>query len=264
MAHLNRGAKYLKLAGLCLWLSGSLLSAAFANDDGYRVFTSSDGREITAKVEAYNPETREVEIRKDNNVVYGLQLDRFSDADQAFILEWRDVFERSYIRTDFISLTIPETRFLIIMEASSSLGDEQWKRLVRRSTESFERFDPKVEFDLLLFSSALRPFNGSLVQANGENRERVSEWLGAHRISRSGDLLRAIKYSVRYTDVEAIVVVAETTPREGGEELMAVLRAAQAKRATPFVVHTIAVGDAPGRDVLSEMAEEFGGTFTRY
>ena len=54
----------------------------------YREFTSTEGKVIRAAVKAYDPRTKTVTIERDNKRKAKVPIAVFSQADQAYILEW--------------------------------------------------------------------------------------------------------------------------------------------------------------------------------
>lgn len=73
---------------LLLLIALAYLAPGVLGSEQYRDFTSADGKTIRGAVKGYDARTKSVTIERDNRKTATVPVSVFSEADQAYILEW--------------------------------------------------------------------------------------------------------------------------------------------------------------------------------
>lgn len=192
---------------ISLFLFSGLFTQAVIHEKVSRTFKSSDGREVTATLEGYNPIAKEVTLRMANGTKHDLPLDRFSEEDQSFILEWREDYDASFVRVDFFTNRIDAGRIVFMLDSSGSMRGDRWDKMVRNMVDVIKRLDTHAQFNIILFGSDARVFSPVLMPADDESKQQAEFWLRSKSPGGGTNLLAAIKAAepMEKADVYAIL-----------------------------------------------------------
>jgi hypothetical protein len=112
-----------------------------------RTFTSSDGKKIEAKVDGYNPHTRMASLRLMSGKKHEIPLSRFSVEDRDYLIEWRETYEKSFVRVEFFTHRIDSGRIVFMLDSSGSMQGNRWDKMIRNMIQVIDRMDAATDFN---------------------------------------------------------------------------------------------------------------------
>jgi len=113
----------------------------------YRDFTSADGKTIRGCIQAYDAKTKTVIIERDNRRTNKVQITVFSEADQAYILEWNTVDE--FMSSKCLSVSVNKNRDSLPKEETS-----KGKKSKKGATSKSGGFSVHYEIEFYLMNAA--------------------------------------------------------------------------------------------------------------
>lgn len=229
-----------------------------------RTFTSSDGRKVDAKLDHYNPSDNMVTLRLSNSNKAQLTLDRFSPADQKYILDWRSDYDASFVRVNFFGNRIEGGRIIFMLDSSGSMtGDQRWEKLVRNMTAILKQLKPGAEFNIIHFGSSAHAFKRDLAIADKKVIQEAINWLEETTPSGGTNLAAAIKAAAPMKKASVYAILSDGYP-SNADSIRPAIRSNQANNGTQIDVYTVSYYTrGEGADFLRDLAKDFSGNYVK-
>lgn len=227
-----------------------------------RVFTSTDGRQVEATVTLFNPHN-EIATLKINGRSHDIPLSRFIEEDQAYLIAWRDEYQKSFVRVDFFTLRIKSGRILYMLDSSGSMSGDRWNKMVKNMAHVIDNMDDNADFNIILFGSDAKAFKDSLVPATEVEKFNAIAWLRNQGPGGGTDLLAAVKLAATMQTADAYAILSDGYPADANE-IPEAIRRNEAKHGSPIRVYTVSYYSSnEGIDFLKDLAAKFDGAFAR-
>lgn len=229
-----------------------------------RTFTSSDGKEIVASLDHYNTMSNEVTIRTENGQKYDLPLERFAEADQAYILEWRDDYDASFVKVDFFTNRIDGGRIVFMLDSSGSMKGERWDKMVRNMVTIIRRMDKGADFNIILFGSEADLFKPDLIEANEDGKLEAEKWLTSRYPEGGTNLLAAIQAAAPMKKAAVYAILSDGYPSGKASDIADKIKANSKKNDLDIKVYGVSYeSSSKGQEFLKGLSKAFNGRYVR-
>lgn len=239
----------------------TVITPAYAAE--YRTFTSTDGQAINATVINFNPADGKVEIMREDNRKFTIPYERFSEKDQAYLTQWRDEYDRSFVSLDFMGISVKSSRVIFVIDISGSMEGKRWKKLELNLEKVIRAIEMPSDFNIITFGSAVHQFKEDMIPANKRNQAAAIEWLEEQRPSGSTNTKDALKKAFESESVETIVLLSDGLPTDDTYGIYNSVSTLQREREKPVTIHAISYQSHRGADFMKELAARNNGRFIR-
>ncbi len=255
---------------------------AAALDDGFRTFTSRDGKQLEAKLENYEPLTGRVIIRNKDNRTFTIHYRMFSKEDQEYLTAWREEYDRSNVVLEFMGLKVEASRIVFLIDASKGkdgdgkkkgkkkkddkgdgLATERWDRIQFSISQVINELPDGVDFNVATYGGDTSAFSEQLVPSTEDNRKNVVEWFQGISPSGGTDMTKGFEKALSNQNVEAIVLISHGEPDDEGKGVYQLLNAHNQNRERKVRVYTVSYRTEKGISLLKDLADTYNGKFVR-
>ena len=133
---------------ICL---AAMVSGVMA-DTKYRDFTSAEGKTIRGCIQAYDARTKTVTIERDNRRISKVQITVFSEADQAYILEWDSA--KGFLSDRLLKITTDKKRM-------NQRKEKEWGTVRYEGGGSEKELMKETSFESYVYNITLQNMNDS-------------------------------------------------------------------------------------------------------
>lgn len=243
-------------------ISLCLLFCATLSAQNLRTFTSTDGQTIEASVVNYDPNNGKVVIRRVDNHKFTVPYDRFSKEDQAYLDDWREEYDRSFAKLNFMGIQVRTSRVAFVIDKSGSMSGDQWEKLVYTLEPIINGLYEPSDFNIIAFGSSPEPFRKTMVEATSTSKLEAINWLNGVDPSGGTNVISALETAFNDPELETIILLTDGYPNSAPESIYAQVDEWQRKRKKSVVIHAVSYQSTRGKDFLRELAKRNGGRFT--
>lgn len=238
---------------LCLLVGATLIA------DEVRTFTSTDGQKIEASVVNYNPADGKVVIRRADNQKFTVSYERFSKEDQDYLDRWREEYDRSFAKLNFMGIQVRTSRVVFLLDKSGSMDGRRWEKLVTNMEPIIMDLYHPSDFNIIAFGSTNEAFKPSMAVASDKNKREAVLWLKGVYPSGGTNTLGALQEAFSDPKMETIILLSDGYPSSEPGAIYHQVGQWQAERDQPVVIHTVSYMSDSGKEFLRELAKRNAG-----
>lgn len=175
-------------------------------------------------------------------------------------------FEGTGKGASFFGAYAPGSRFVYILDSSSSMDGERWQLARTRLLQSLRLLGSEREFFIVCFDHQTTllfdtsPSKAEFQKADPATIQRVQRWLRYRTLGSSTMPAEALQFAISMKP-DAIFLLSDGELRDHSLLMLRLINARRPKRER-IPIHAVHLISPVGRATLEQIAEENGGTFT--
>jgi uncharacterized protein with von Willebrand factor type A (vWA) domain len=163
---------------------------------------------------------------------------------------------------------VDSDRLVFVIDQSGSMnavvdGMQKLERAVTETLKAVERLDKKARLNVILFETAIHPWQKRLVPVSARARATLAKYLKSKNPMGGTNLYDALEAALLTEDVDSIYILSDGAPGAGKfvkhEDILREVR--ELNRTRKVAIHCVAVGH--DSKLLKDLAAENGGSYVR-